>query len=473
MPEDDVDPLRRRRMGVGAQLLGQGLRPDLTGEAEGVGEEETLQGRLAVDLAPGAVGFGPLEGVQRQFDAPEVGDVLAQRQSSVHAQAGKRLFAVVARDQFLAAGLVGRRGRRGPAFLEPARRPEAAAGVVESVGQFVSDGRGDVAVEHGVVQFGPGVAWGGEDGGGEDDLVVQGVVVGVHRVGAHAPFLPFGCPADAGELPAEAPGVHLDEVVGQPARADGRFLVETPFVRVADACLHRGELAEGPVAGGRVHPRVGAQALREDRPDVLGDRPEALPLRRAEMLRHVLAPHEVADGPVLDLERPLVEAALPLRPGEDGALEDERIGSRPPVQDVGEGRDRLEAQVVAHRRRRGRREDLSEARHELGLTHDHVRRRGRAGATEDLGPAQARGEGVELGERQLMVVFLRVHQVLQRAGDLGQPRLEGEDVPGRRGRPVGGVAEVREQARDVSGEGVAHAARLRFGPKVVGFLRQR
>ena len=120
-----------------------------------------------------------------------------------------------------------------------------AAVVVEPVGQFVPDGRGDVAVEHGVVQFGPGVARGGEDGGGEGDLVVQGVVVGVHRVGAHAPFLAFGRPADAGELPAEVPGVHLDEVVGQPARADRGLLAGSPFVGVADLGPEGGEFGEG------------------------------------------------------------------------------------------------------------------------------------------------------------------------------------------------------------------------------------
>ena len=300
VPEDDVDPLLGGGVGVRAQLLGEVLRAHLAGEAEGVGQEEALERRLPVDLTPGAVGLGPHERVEGQFDTAEVGDVLAEREAAVHVDAGERFLAVIAGDEFLAAGPEGRLGRGRPAFLEPAGRAVMPPGIVKAVGDLVADRRGDVAVEHRVIEGLPGVPGGGEDGGRQDDFVVQRVVVGVHGVRAHAPFLVFRRPADAGELAAHGPAMDGRQVIGQPTRADRDPFVETPFIRVADPGLHGRQLACGPLPRGGVHPRVGAQAFREDGPHVLGHAAEAVALRRAEMPGHVLAPDQVTDGPILD-----------------------------------------------------------------------------------------------------------------------------------------------------------------------------
>ena len=101
------------------------------------------------------------------------------------------------------------------------------------------------------------------------------------------------------------------------------------------------------------------------------------------------------------------------RTGEHRPLKDERISGGAGVQDVGERGNRLEAQVVADGFGGRRGEDFSQSGHELRLTDHHVRHRGCAGAPQHFTPAQPWRQRVEFCDRQLVVIFLRVFEVLE------------------------------------------------------------
>ena len=287
-------------MGVGQQAVPQGLRPDVAGEGEGVRQEETLQRRLAGDEPAGAERLGLPEGVQRDRHAADVGDVLAEGQLAVDAQAGQRLLPFVLGDDPVATLAEGalRRGR--PALLETAGRTEAPAGVVETMGELMADRAGDETVEHGVVEGVAVVGRHAEDGGGHHDLVVQWAVVGVDRVGAHAPLLAFRGAADAGERPGARPPADIAEVLGEAVGADLHAFVAAELVGITHAQLDRGELAQGPRLRLGIHPLQLADAGGEGGPHVLADQAEPFALRRGEAARHVFLAEQVAQGAVLD-----------------------------------------------------------------------------------------------------------------------------------------------------------------------------
>ena len=143
--------------------------------------------------------------------------------------------------------------------------------------------------------------------------------------------------------------------------------------------------------------------------------------------------------------------------GQDDALELEGGGRRGGVEHGSMPGDRLEAEVIADRLRRGLGEDPRQSLEEIGLADDDAGDRGGAGAPRDGLPAQAWREGVDLRPGHRVVMGVRVAQLHQRQGDFGEPSLERED---RRAGLPGSRRVITEEAQhlgDMGGEGVPHA----------------
>ena len=70
------------------------------------------------------------------------------------------------------------------------------------------DGGGDVAIQDGVIEVIASIGGDSQDGGWEDDLVIQWVVVSVHGIRTHPPLFPLGRTTDAGIGSPGLPLVH-------------------------------------------------------------------------------------------------------------------------------------------------------------------------------------------------------------------------------------------------------------------------
>ena len=321
----------------------------------------------------------------------------------------------------------------------------------------MADRARDETVEDRVVE---GVAVVGrhpEDGGGHHDLVVHRAVVGVDRVGAHAPLLAFRGAADPGERPGARPPADVDEVLGEAVGADLHALVAAPLVGIADAQLDRGELAQGPRLRVGVHPLRLADAGGEGGPHVLADEAEPFALRRGEAARHVFLAEQVAQGAVLDLQGALLQAALLLRAGQDDAFELEGGGRGGGVQHGSVTGDRPETEVVADLLRRGRGQDPRHGLEEVRLADDDAGDQWGAGAARDGLPTQAGREGVDLRPGHRVVMRVGVAQLHHRQGGFGELGLEREDRRAGPPRPLRVMTEEAQHLGDMGGEGFPHA----------------
>ena len=147
-----------------------------------------------------------------------------------------------------ALGILGR-----PPVLQDPVAVGLAALVVEAVADLVADDAADAAIVHRHVRL--RVEEGRlQDGGGEDDLVQGGVVIGIHGLGRHAPFAAVHRLVHPGHVPV--PVRHLGaehraiEVIG--LHHHGGIVAE--MVRIADLHGELGELGLGRGLGLGAHP---------------------------------------------------------------------------------------------------------------------------------------------------------------------------------------------------------------------------
>ena len=134
--------------------------------------------------------------------------------------------------------------------------------VVEAVADLVADHPADAAIVH--RRVGVRIEEGRlQDRRREDDLVVGRVVIGVHRLRRHAPFVLVDRPVHAVqlELPAETP--HPLDVSEQVVGADFKTRIVAPFVRIADLDGEFRQLLLGGGLGRVAHPGQVVDAVRQ------------------------------------------------------------------------------------------------------------------------------------------------------------------------------------------------------------------
>ena len=214
--------------------------------------------------------------------------------------------------------VLGDEGRR-PLFERPAVlvrppvvdcpvRVELRALVVEAVAYLVADDGADRAVVERVVAI--GVEEGElQDGSGEDDLVPQGVVVGVDRLRRHEPFAAVHVLAEFGEVPgyleARARTCVVEEVVADPEGG-----VISPLVRIADLGDEGVALLQGPPFRLVPHPVERADRLAVGLQEVVDEAQHPLLVGRREVPGDVLFADSLAEGPLDEAHAPLPPLAL-------------------------------------------------------------------------------------------------------------------------------------------------------------------
>ncbi len=195
-----------------------------------------------------------------------------------------------------------------------------------------------------------------QDGGGEHDLVGGGVVIGVHRLGRHAPLRAVHRLVQPRHLAAPLEGVGPLDVAIEVGGADLEPGVVAPLVRIADLDRHGLQLGLGLRLGLRAHPVERLDALAERGAKVLdqvtdlglglgrevaGDigaaqglahhrvveRDAALPARA---LRRLAGQHRAAEGEMRLLE-PVVQIRRRLVDQVEGSPGLEHIERRRPV----------------------------------------------------------------------------------------------------------------------------------------------
>ena len=157
-----------------AQFLGPGIGPPALGKRD----EEALVRSKAVRRILSPAARRQLVGLVGKAQAAGVGDVFAQRLVAVDMHAGKHLVPVVQFRNPLGPHLEAAGIGIGPPVLQVALPVILPALVVEAMGEFMADGRGERAVIVGVT--GALVEEGGlQDARRQDDLVQRPVIVGV------------------------------------------------------------------------------------------------------------------------------------------------------------------------------------------------------------------------------------------------------------------------------------------------------
>ena len=141
-------------MGIGRETDFDGLGPEQTTPDLAVSEEKALLGGEPVDLRARLADQRLFQGQIRDFEAADVGDVLALCQRSVNMLARKRLEGRILGDNALGAEVEVFGIFDGPLVVQVAVRIEFAALVVETMRHLVADDRTDRAVVHGVVGLG-------------------------------------------------------------------------------------------------------------------------------------------------------------------------------------------------------------------------------------------------------------------------------------------------------------------------------
>ena len=221
-------------VGVALHALANLLVADVLAPNVGIGQEEALLGREAVDDGKGSLLRGILEGLEGHHETTVVGHVLAQRERAVGMETGQHLDAVVEGTHHLDALLEALAILVAPPAAQVAFLVILGTLVVESVGHLVTDHHTDGAIVEGIVCL--HVEEGRlQNAGGEADLVGRRVVIGIHRLRRHVPL------------------VAIDGLV----ELGANHLLDLPFV----ACQDVAQVAVANLQGGVVFPLIGVAHL--------------------------------------------------------------------------------------------------------------------------------------------------------------------------------------------------------------------
>ena len=264
-------------MRVDLQILLRQLVTILGAPDGRVAEEETLQTGETIDFRRlSQRSFNGLHGTvlltacrlvksericfERNVHATQVADVLTDGQSAVHMRSlswivgvffGKLRWheRVVLVDEFLCElleiGLV----FFGPPVVELAVAVVLGTLIVEAVADLMADHRSDTAIVRGV--FGVRVEERRlQNGGREHDHVHGRLIIGVHRLRIHQPFVLVDALADFGQLIAGLIQVGGTHVLGKTGiLAHIKRGIVTPMVRIADLRHELGELLQRLLLG--------------------------------------------------------------------------------------------------------------------------------------------------------------------------------------------------------------------------------
>ncbi len=381
--------------------------------------------------------------------------------------AGDRLQLVVDGAQHLGAFLeTGGVLRRPPVAQHPVAVGLAAL-VVEAVGDLVADDRADAAIVDGRVRV--RIEEGRlQDGGREDDLVARRVVVGVHRLGRHAPFQRIDGLADLAALVIPFEGGRAFDVAVQIVGLQLQPVIAAPFVGIADLHPELGHLVQRLFARRLAHPVDVFQPLGHGVADVADQGLHLRLGRGGEVQADIFLGQDLAQLTVDQGHAPVPArsvlglAAQRLAPELEAAVDEG-------LRQIGAGLiDHVERLPGLQRLYRGVGEHLGDAG-DGGVLHQHqgldVRH---LGARQEGGPVDAGGQGRQVRRLGRIVQLVDLAALDRGPVLLGYPGLEGQDVGGGLGRI--GPADGRQGAGQIGQIGLALSGEVRL--QIVVAVRQ-
>ena len=241
-------------MGIALGLLEDGLFGHVVSPDAAIAQVEALGRSEAVHLLAVAVLLRGLESVIGDAQAALVGDVLAQGQVAVGMLVLHDDDLVELCSQLLGGFLELLAVLLGPPVGHVAVLVKHAALVIKAVGHLVADNHADGTKVGSIVSL--YIKEGRlQDGGGEADLVGRGVVVGVHRLRCHAPFVPVNGLAHLVQVAAGLiQAGSLDVVIQALAGIYLQTAVVAPLVGVTDLDGEGVELHQSIDLGLLAHP---------------------------------------------------------------------------------------------------------------------------------------------------------------------------------------------------------------------------
>src|SRR5690242_15135190 len=403
--ERPVHPPPRRRMRVHVdqqpgELVAVFAPPDLRPS-----QEEALLGSEAVDQWRARLtGERALERRVRDTEPVQVGEILAEGESPVHAQRVDRDVSRELIHDELRLGFEAVAVGRGPPVAEVPHRVVLTSGIVKPVRQLVTDDGPHAAVVDRVVRVGIEERR-LENPRREDDLVHAGVVVRIHRRRGHPEA---GTVHGLSDLRQPAPGVELRgtlQVGDEGARLDpDRAIVDPPF-RIADLVRVPGELAEGLLSRAVAHPREVVEPILHDGFEIVHHLEGATLGLRAERARHILLAEGLAQG-VVGRFHAAAPPRLLLLDARERLLKVEGLGHDRRSEPRPEPLDQVRPQVPPPVVHRAVTHQLAQRLEEVGLPDIQRDERRGADLPEVLAPADGT-DRAELGDRHLVIDGVR------------------------------------------------------------------
>ncbi len=446
-------------MRIGGQIFAQGLVANLVTPYLCPAVEDALIASHAVQHRSGLAVQAAVIGGMRQHQTAQIGDVLAHRQFRIDGDAFQRLLSGVERTQLGGLGLEARGVFGGPPVTQLAFGVGLAALVVETVHDFVADHGTDTAIVHCRISI--RIEEGRlQDGSGEDDLVAQRMIIGVHRLRRHAPFFQINGLADLGAGIVPVKGRDALQIAVQVLGLDLETIIRAPFGRIADLGTEAFQLGQRLGAGRRCHPFQIGQAVAHFG-DQIADQLFHLGLGLSrEVAGDVFLTQHFGQRAV-DQSHATVPARTVLGLTTQGLVAELEAGIDELFRQIGGGTvGDVERLPCLKRLQIGFAKHLGHAGQGGVFHHDDLLHIADLSGVQHGGPVKARRIGVQVcgGDRVVQLVELATlgdRPVL--LGDLG---LEGQNVGGGLGRVV--PADQRQHALDIGLVGLA------LGGEIVG-----
>ncbi len=304
----------------------------------------------------------------------------------------------------------------------------------------------------------------------EDDLVEEGVVIGVDGLWGHSPFVAIGGAPQprrlAPPVPRHRPGVIAHGIAG--ADVEGRIV--PPAVGIAHLHPQLVEFSQGGRPGLRRHPGGvfdprpigGAQGLHQGCDLRLGP--------GGEVAAHIEPAHRLAQGCVHGAGGPLPPLALLGLAGKGAAIEAEGQVVERPRQQVGHAIQMVEGQIGPPGLHRGRAEQGRQPPDRIRLLGaERVPGRDAQGLERRV-PGEVGGQGLQLGAGPRIIGEVAVAARLGGPVQPGDPGLQRQD---RRGRPRGvRIAGERQHRLGIGLVPDAQVDAVRVAPLIVVAVRQ-
>ena len=193
--------------------------------------------------------------------------------------------------------------------------------------------------------------------------------------------------------------------------------------------------------------------------------------RLVEILLHEQLPEGFAHRALFGVQHPLPAGALLLRAADRAVVELE-VGVHERLAEVGSERaNEMKGHVVFQGLDVFARDDLAQLLVELGLSHDDAVHVAHAEPVQVDGPVDGRRQRVQLRDRHLVVVLVRIAQVRKLARRAREPRLQGHNRRGLASGLCAVIAHQDEYRSDIFRVLGAHLRRARVGVEIVFAVR--